>query len=172
MRVVNQQQEDVFVANQNGNVVIKGDLSISGDSTLGSLEVSGDAQFKQMLISESLTLGPGANIDATPGENSENIIGKAHSLEDHASSSLFNNLISLTNGSVLTSSFHSHSLGVGELTSNAIADNSVLSIHIRDGEITNDDIASNAAIDDSKLATISTAGKITTPALPSSCYKE
>ena len=167
LRVVNQQQEDVFVANQNGNVVIKGDLSISGDSTLGSLEVSGDAQFKQMLISESLTLGPGANIDATPGENSENIIGKAHSLEDHASSSLFNNLISLTDGSVLTSSFHSHSLGVGELTSNAIADNSVLSIHIRDGEITNDDIASNAAIDDSKLATISTAGKITTPALPS-----
>ena len=166
LRVVNDQQEDVFVADQNGNVFIRGDLVISGDSTLGSVEVSGDAQLKQVLISESLTLGPNANIDATPGEDSDNIIGKAHLIEDHASSTLFNRLVSLTNGSVLTSSFHSHSLGIAELTSNAIADNSILSIHIKDGEITNDDIASNAAIDDSKLATISTAGKITTQALP------
>ena len=166
LRVVNDQQEDVFVADQNGNVFIRGDLVISGDSTLGSVEVSGDAQLKQVLISESLTLGPNANIDATPGEDSDNIIGKAHLVEDHASSTLFNRLVSLTNGSVLTSSFHNHSLGIAELTSNAIADNSILSIHIKDGEITNDDIASNAAIDDSKLATISTAGKITTQALP------
>tara|TARA_Y100000589_G_scaffold235060_1_gene222449 strand:+ start:2889 stop:5429 length:2541 start_codon:yes stop_codon:yes gene_type:complete len=166
LRVVNQQQEDVFVADQNGNVVVGGDVIISGDSTVGSLEVSGDAVLKQVLISESLSFGPNASIDATPSDESDNLIGKSHLLEDHATSNLFTKLISLTNGSVVTASFHSHSLGVAELTSDAIADDSILSVHIRDGEITNDDIAANAAIDDTKLATISTAGKITTQALP------
>ena len=165
-RVVNQQQEDVFVADQSGHVLVRGDLTISGDSTVGSLEVSGDAQLKQVLITESLTLGPNAIINATPGEGIPNIIGQSHLMEDHASSVLFNRLISLTDGSVLTSSFHSHSFEDAELTSNAIADDAILSIHIKDGEITNDDIAANAAIDDSKLATISTAGKVTTQALP------
>ena len=158
LRVVNEQQDDVFIADQNGNVAISGDLTISGVSSVGSLEVSGDAIMNQITISESLTLGPNVIINATTGDDGINLIGTSHTLEDHASSNLFSKLISLTDGSVVTASFHSHSIGNAEITSNSIADDAVLGIHIKDGEITNDDIAINAAIDDSKLATISTAG--------------
>ena len=167
LRVVNQLQEDVFVADQDGNVMIAGDFDVSGNSTVSSLEVSGAATIGQVFVAKSLTFGPNAVISAKPSDNGPNIIGSSHFLEDHAVSDLFGKLESLTNGSLLTGALHSHSLGAGDITSESIADDSILARHIVDGTITNDDIAANAAIDDSKLATISTAGKITTEALPS-----
>lgn len=166
LRVTDEKEEDVFVADQNGNVRITGDLTVSGSSTVGSLEVSGLAILDSIFVNNTLTFGSNASINAIP-ENGVNIIGEAHSFEDHASSDLLSKLESLTNGSVVSAALHSHSLGPNDITSTSIKSGSIFSRHIADGTISNADIALNAAIDDSKLATISTPGKITTAALPS-----
>ncbi|HOK99186.1 MAG TPA: hypothetical protein PLD12_08615, partial [Bacteroidales bacterium] len=61
----------------------------------------------------------------------------------------------LADGSVTTAK-----LADGAVSSLKLADNSVTSAKIADGTITNADISNSAAIADSKLATISTAGKV------------
>jgi len=165
-RIVNQASESVFVANKNGDVVIARDLSIAANSVLGSLQVSGDTRLAQVLINGSLSFGPTAKIFAKPDEETPNVIGQAHRFEDHLTSPLFTKLESLVNGSTVTAALHTHSFGAGDITSNAIANDAVESRHIEDGTISNADIADDAAIADSKLAVISTAGKITTAALP------
>lgn len=59
---------------------------------------------------------------------------------------------------------------IGCVDSTDIANNAVGSAQINDGTIANADISAAAAIVDSKLATIATAGKISSSALPSNAY--
>ena len=165
-RVINSDKENVFVADQSGNVTVGGDLDVAGRSEVGSLTVSGTATLQRMVLQGQLSFGVGASIDAQPSSTSGNILGQAHSLEDHASSDFFTRLSSLVSGSVVTGSFHVHSFSASQITSTAIADGAVESLDIQDGTIGNVDIAANAEIADSKLATIVTSGKISSTALP------
>jgi len=165
-RVLNVDRENVFVADQTGNVSIARDLDVGGSSEVGSLIVSSTATLQRLVLQGKLSFGVGASIDAVPTSTSGNIVGLAHSIEDHQSSSLFTNLQSLVDGSTVTQAFHVHTFAASQITSDAIGVGAVDSNAIEDGSITNADIAVNAAIADSKLATIVTSGKISSTALP------
>jgi hypothetical protein len=167
LRVKKSTLEDVFSADNSGEVFVARDLDLGGNATVGSLVVTGLATLASVKVQNILTFGPLAEIQATL-DSGINVIGASHTLESHSTSTFFFQLESLVNGSVLsaTSPLHTHSLSAGQITSNAIADNSIEGRHIKDATIKNIDIASDAAISDTKLATISTAGKITTVALP------
>jgi len=173
IRVKNSILEDVFSADNSGEVFVARDLDIGGKATVGSLVVTGLATLQSVKVEKILTFGPLAVIQATL-DSGANVIGASHNLESHATSTFFFQLQSLVDGSVLTaaSSLDTHSFSAGQITSNAIADNSIEGRHIQDATIKNVDIADDAAISDSKLATISTAGKITTSALPSEVVLE
>ena len=164
IRVVNVDKQDVFVADKSGDVFVRRNLDVVGSASIGSLEVGGQANLKNLSLEGKLSFEAGASIDAVVG--SENVIGKAHSIEDHKDSTLFTNLKSLVDGSTVTAAFHVHTIAASQITSTAIAIGAVDSDIIKDGSITNADIAANAQIADSKLATIETSGKINISALP------
>ena len=164
IRVVNVDKQDVFVADKSGDISVKRNLDVIGSATLGSLDVGGQASFKNLSLQGKLIFESGSSVEALVG--AENIIGKAHFVEDHQNSVLFTNLKSLINGSTVTAAFHVHNIGASQITSTAIAIGAVNSDIIEDGSITNADIAANAQIADSKLATIVTSGKVNVTALP------
>ncbi len=65
-----------------------------------------------------------------------------------------------TAGGDLIGTFPNPAIAAGKVDTAKLADDSVTSAKIKDGEIVNADIATAAAIADTKLATISTAGKV------------
>ncbi|MBW7874354.1 MAG: hypothetical protein H3C47_00010 [Candidatus Cloacimonetes bacterium] len=163
VRVGNQER---FIAENSGAVTVLRDVLVSGSLDLGSVRVSDRATLSDVILQKRLELGPTATVSVN--NLNGNVMGNAHGLEEHAPSDLLTRLRSLTNGSIVTSGFHTHSFESFQITSTALQVNSIQNRHIVTGSLDNADIFLQAGILDSKLATISSTGKVTTQALPSS----
>ena len=154
-----------FRAEPDGDIRLTGNLEIGGQMEVQSIQVSTMTTFSDLLVRKTLELLDGTTLSVQT--NTGNAIGLAHTLEDHAESELLTRLKSLVAGVAVTSGLHTHSFEASELTSQALLPNAVESQHIVTGSLFDADVGASALILDSRLATISTTGKVTTNALPS-----
>ena len=144
------------------NVVFK------GASTAKTMVVSGATQMDTIKIGGSLIFGPDSAIAARPGgQDTPNIIGLTHRLEDHTDSLVLQGLQSITSGAIVTAGLHRHVVQDGIFGPKALSGSIVTSSTVLDGSIKNEDLATDAAIPDTALAPINTPGKIAATALPS-----
>jgi hypothetical protein len=120
--------------------------------------------FSEVTITGILSLSTGSSVT---GANLGTKLGQTHTLEQHLTeggSTLLSALTTMLAGN-LADELHTHVFNNREVKS--LPNNLVDSARIRDGEITGDKFSPQAGIQDSKLAQISSAGKILISALPS-----
>jgi len=126
------------------------------------------ATFNTITVNTSLSLGRTSSLTF---QGANNIIGSSHTLEDHLSgdetSVMKSKLETLVGGNVVDASFHRHVFVGGEIGD--FPTGGIEARHIKDGSISGTNFQSNDPanlIADTKLATISTAGKIALSAVP------
>jgi len=126
-------------------------ITLSGELDAGSLDVSGDADIDGTLEADAITIGGvtlaetiSDTVGAMVGSNTETGISVTYDDSDNTLDFV------IGAGSIVNSMLADDAVGADELAANAVVNASV---------------ASGAAIADTKLATISTAGKVALTAL-------
>ena len=126
-------------------------ITLSGELDAGSLDVSGDADIDGTLEADAITIGGvtlaetiSDTVGAMVGSNTETGISVTYDDSDNTLDFV------IGAGSIVNSMLADDAVGADELAANAVVNASV---------------ASSAAIADTKLATISTAGKVALTAL-------
>lgn len=169
-----------------------GNLEIGTKSEIGRVSIAGHLQMTSQLdvydfgqkvppsdhgnftfdgnleVVTGLIFGP---LSAIKTLGTTNIVGKSHTLEDHLIADLFtfrSNLESLTGGTFgISRSLHFHNYSNAEVSD--FPNNLIKSDFIADGQLINSHFQNddpNDLIEDIKLATISTPGKIALSAVP------
>jgi len=150
-----------------GTLRVSGILSIPNSFTdaqksTHTVEIQGETILRELL---QFTSGSSIEVLGTT-----NPVGFSHILEDHLqteNSTMLSRLVTLTSNVNVDSSFHTHVLQNGEV--NDFNPDAVDGIHIADGSLQNIDFQDAIAaslIEDTKLAAISTAGKVALSAVP------
>ena len=147
----------------------KGKIQLAGDlgGTAALPTVPGLAT-KENVSNKSTTTTLGTSDDLYPTQNAVKTY-----VDAQVASATIADADATTKGKIqlagdLTGTAAAPEVAAGKITTAKLADDAVTSVKIKDGEIVNDDISSLAGIVDTKLATISTPGKVSNSATTAS----
>lgn len=184
-RLVNNADSQIIKITQSGDFMATHELHTGKVSVAGHLKVTGrlstfESSGLQSPNTDTFTFGEELKVvdsfrfaegSLLINQGTTNVVGIAHTLEDHIvteTSILKSALETLVSGVRIGESFHRHSYTNKEVSE--FPNDSIKSELIVNGQLTNEKFQSADAqnlIEDTKLATISTPGKISLSAVPS-----
>ena len=135
------------------------------DGTITSSDISSSAAipFSKLSLTKSDITGlgiPGVDTDTTYSAGTGLSLNEGvFSIESSVVTSNYGGSLTI-NGALIANSFVGNGSSLTDISGNSLSDNSVTTSKILDGTILNSDISTLAAIVDTKLATITTSGKV------------